>query len=95
MCDTNDDGRYDLNTGKHQRSRQIGPLCQNSTAPTLPATSDNGFAGTWNLQQSVQQQLNDTYTFTPTDPCALNDDGRYYHNTGNTSVHADRTSLSE
>jgi hypothetical protein len=26
---------------------QIGPLCQNSTAPALPATSDNGFAGTW------------------------------------------------
>jgi hypothetical protein len=50
---------------------QIGPLCQNSTAPTLPATSDNGFAGTWNPQRSVQQQLERlTYTFTPTDPCA-------------------------
>jgi hypothetical protein len=26
---------------------QIGPLCQNSTAPTLPLTSTNGITGTW------------------------------------------------
>jgi hypothetical protein len=50
---------------------QIGPLCQNSTAPTLPATSDNGFAGTWNPATiSTATVGTTTYTFTPTDPCA-------------------------
>ena len=36
---------------------QIGPLCQNSTAPTLPATSNNGITGTWSLLLSTQQLL--------------------------------------
>jgi hypothetical protein len=50
---------------------QIGPLCQNSTAPALPATSDNGFAGTWNPATiSTAAVGTTTYTFTPTDPCA-------------------------
>src|SRR5258705_12073461 len=26
---------------------QIGPLCQNSTAPSLPSASTNGINGTW------------------------------------------------
>src|SRR5438552_249596 len=50
---------------------QIGPLCQNSTAPALPATSDNGFAGTWNPATISTAAVGTiTYTFTPTDPCA-------------------------
>src|SRR4029079_13856430 len=50
---------------------QIGPLCQNSVAPTLPATSDNGFAGTWSpATVSTATVGTTTYTFTPTDPCA-------------------------
>src|SRR5436190_13297290 len=50
---------------------QIGPLCQNSTAPSLPATSDNGFAGTWNPSTISTAAVGTiTYTFTPTDPCA-------------------------
>src|SRR4029450_4188824 len=50
---------------------QIGPLCQNSTAPALPATSNNGFAGTWNPSTiSTATVGTTTYTFTPTDPCA-------------------------
>src|SRR5207344_1787145 len=27
---------------------QIGPFCQNSIAPALPASSNNGITGTWN-----------------------------------------------
>src|SRR5207253_5416941 len=50
---------------------QIGPLCQNSAAPALPATSDNGFAGTWNPATISTAAVGTvTYTFTPTDPCA-------------------------
>src|SRR5512138_2739193 len=50
---------------------QIGPLCQNSTAPALPATSDNGFAGTWGPSTiSTATVGTTTYTFTPADPCA-------------------------
>src|SRR5436853_7567116 len=50
---------------------QIGPLCQNSTAPALPATSDNGFAGTWSPATISTAAVGTiTYTFTPTDPCA-------------------------
>ena len=50
---------------------QIGPLCQNTTAPALPATSDNGFAGTWNPATINTATVGtSTYTFTPTDPCA-------------------------
>src|SRR4029453_782469 len=45
---------------------QIGPLCQNSTAPTLPPTSTNGINGTWSpatINTSVAGTT--TYTFTP------------------------------
>ena len=36
---------------------QIGPLCQNSTAPALPATSNNGLPEHGALQLSIHQQL--------------------------------------
>ncbi len=50
---------------------QIGPLCQNSVAPALPSTSDNGFAGTWSPASiSTTSTGTTTYIFTPTDPCA-------------------------
>jgi gliding motility-associated-like protein len=45
---------------------QIGPLCQNSTAPALPATSLEGINGTWNpavINTAVVGTT--TYTFTP------------------------------
>src|SRR6185369_13523873 len=52
---------------------QIGPLCQNSTAPTLPLTSTNGITGTWSpatINTSVAGST--TYTFTPAaGQCAL------------------------
>jgi gliding motility-associated-like protein len=44
----------------------IGPLCQNSSAPTLPATSTNGITGTWSpgtINTSTPGTTN--YTFTP------------------------------
>jgi hypothetical protein len=45
----------------------IGPLCQNSVAPALPLTSQNGISGSWfpatiNTAMLGQQ----TFTFTPT-----------------------------
>jgi gliding motility-associated-like protein len=44
----------------------IGPLCQNSAAPALPLTSNNGINGTWNpaaINTSTGGKA--TYTFTP------------------------------
>src|SRR5690606_24005388 len=44
----------------------IGPLCQNSVAPALPANSTNGIAGTWspaNINTSAVGTQN--FTFTP------------------------------
>ncbi len=44
----------------------VGPLCQNSTPPSLPATSANGITGTWNPATiSTSAPGNATYTFTP------------------------------
>src|SRR5678810_1068524 len=46
----------------------IGPLCQNSTAPALPGTSNNGITGTWSPATiSTSTAGTTTYTFTPTD----------------------------
>lgn len=45
---------------------QIGPLCQNSTAPTLPITSTNNITGTWNPSTISTATIGTTvYTFTP------------------------------
>src|SRR5204863_129074 len=51
---------------------QIGPLCQNSTAPLLPATSSNNITGTWNPATiNTVATGTTTYTFTPnTGQCA-------------------------
>ena len=44
---------------------QIDPLCQNSTAPILPAVSTNGINGTWNPSTiSTLAAGTKTYTFT-------------------------------
>jgi gliding motility-associated-like protein len=52
---------------------QIGPLCQNSTAPALPATSIEGITGTWNPSVINTSVIgSSTYTFTPdAGQCAL------------------------
>ena len=45
---------------------QIGPLCQNSVAPLLPATSIEGITGTWAPATINTAALGTTtYTFTP------------------------------
>ena len=45
---------------------QIGPLCQNSTAPTLPTSSTNGVNGTWSPATiNTATAGSTTYTFTP------------------------------
>ena len=44
----------------------IGPICQNTAAPALPATSNNGITGTWNpatINTAAAGTV--TYTFTP------------------------------
>ena len=44
----------------------IGPLCENSIAPELPAESLNGITGTWNPAViDTKTQGTFTYTFTP------------------------------
>jgi gliding motility-associated-like protein len=46
-------------------------ICEGATAPTLPTTSDNGVAGTWN-PSTVSNTASGSYTFTPTaGQCAL------------------------
>ncbi len=42
----------------------IPPICVGATAPVLPGTSTNGFAGTWN-PAVVSNTTSGTYTFTP------------------------------
>jgi gliding motility-associated-like protein len=52
---------------------QIGPLCQYSTPPNLPATSTNGITGTWSPAKITTADAGSaTYTFTPNpDQCAV------------------------
>src|SRR5437762_607384 len=46
---------------------QIGPLCQNSSAPALPLTSTNGINGTWSPATiNTTTAGTTTYTFTAT-----------------------------
>ncbi|MEJ7672496.1 MAG: hypothetical protein WKF59_07255 [Chitinophagaceae bacterium] len=50
---------------------QIGPLCQNATAPPLPTTSNNNITGTWNPATiNTSATGTTTYTFTPSSGCA-------------------------
>ena len=57
----------------HSNVYTIGPLCQNSTAPILPGTSNNGITGTWSPATiSTATAGTTTYTFTPAaGQCAL------------------------
>src|SRR5438132_10174928 len=48
------------------RSANIGPLCQNSTAPTLGGTSPNGITGTWSPATiNTATPGTSNYVFTP------------------------------
>src|SRR5678816_2573312 len=45
---------------------QVGPLCQNSTAPVLPAASNKYITGTWSSAPiNTLATRRTTYTFTP------------------------------
>ena len=45
---------------------QVAPICINTSAPTLPATSDNGVVGTWSPSTiGTSTTGTSTYTFTP------------------------------
>jgi hypothetical protein len=46
---------------------QLGPYCVGDTPGTLPTTSTNGVAGTWNAAISTAAAGTITYTFTPSD----------------------------
>jgi hypothetical protein len=50
---------------------QLGPYCVGYTHATLPSTSTNGVAGTWNttISTATASVGTTTYTFTPTDDC--------------------------
>ncbi len=43
----------------------IGPICQNTTAPTLPSVSLNGYTGTWSGTIDSSMTGIQTFTFTP------------------------------
>src|SRR5258706_8574268 len=46
---------------------QVGPLCQNATAPSLPSASANGINGTWSPSTiNTSTAGTTTYTFTAT-----------------------------
>ncbi len=50
----------------------IAAFCENTTAPTLPSSSTNGFNGTWS-PAAVSNTASGTYTFTPNaGQCATN-----------------------
>ncbi|AWM14606.1 hypothetical protein DI487_12570 [Flavobacterium sediminis] len=59
-------GTIDITAPNTPTFTAIGPLCQNSTAPSLPVTSDNGVTGTWS-PSSIDTSVagTSTYTFTP------------------------------
>ena len=48
---------------------QVAPICQGNSLGDLPLVSTNGLAGTW--LPAINNQTTTTYTFTPTDFCAL------------------------
>ena len=55
-----------INTPIPPTFTQIGPLCQNSTAPALPGTSNNGINGTWSPATiNTSTTGTTTYRFTP------------------------------
>jgi hypothetical protein len=74
----------------------IGPFCQNSTAPPLPASSNSNIAGTWTPASINTSSIGTTsYTFTPSGMCFANNNGHYNCCRSNTSLHTDGTLLPE
>ena len=66
QCGTEVKMEIEITDGVIPTFTQIGPLCQNSTAPALPATSTNSIRGTWSPATiSTAAAGTTTYTFTP------------------------------
>jgi septation ring formation regulator EzrA len=75
---------------------QIGPLCQNSTAPALPQHQTMALQEHGTLQRSVQQQLEQLPIHLHQQIHVLQwHNGYHDQQPGNTNVHTDRTTLSE
>jgi hypothetical protein len=77
---------------------QIGPLCQNSTAPTLPLTSTNGITGTWSPATISTATAGTHYLYIYTS-CRSVCSAIYHeycdHYADNTNVYANRSAVSE
>lgn len=73
FCASNSTMDVTVNSAVAPAFTQVSPLCQNSTAPTLPTTSNNGITGSWSSPISTATLGTSTYTFTPTTgQCATN-----------------------
>ena len=73
FCASNSTMDVTVNSAVAPAFAQVSPLCQNSTAPTLPTTSNNGITGSWSSPISTATLGTSTYTFTPTTgQCATN-----------------------
>ncbi len=48
---------------------QVAPICEGNVLAALPAISSNGISGIWS--PPINNTVTTTYTFTPTDACAL------------------------
>src|SRR5437762_1301251 len=67
QCATTATMDIDRTNEMKQTFAQIGPLCQNTTAPSLPLTSTNGINGTWSPATiNTSTAWTTTYTFTAT-----------------------------
>ena len=73
LCASNATMDITVNAASAPTFTQVAPLCQNSTPPTLPPTSNNGISGTWSAPIATSTLGSTVYTFTPTaGQCASN-----------------------
>ena len=65
-CVATDDVTIIVDTPITPTFTQVAPICINTSAPTLPTTSDNGVTGTWSPSTiNTSTSGTSTYTFTP------------------------------
>ena len=66
QCGTTATMNIVINAASTPTFTQIGPLCQNATAPAFPTSSNNGVTGTWSPATiNTATAGTTTYTFTP------------------------------
>lgn len=66
QCATTASNSLTVNAPTTPTFNAVAPVCQGSTAPTLPTTSTNGINGSWAPAVSTASVGTSTYTFTPT-----------------------------